>query len=85
MVKVADLALRLNAAYGLDIAAWPQPCVVDMAPNWFYPGAGSRECAQLIIGCVDNLGRCEIARTVNAFDGQLWAIAAATSKTAARC
>lgn len=40
--KVADLALRLNAAYGLDIAAWPQPYIMDMARGWFHHGAGGR-------------------------------------------
>jgi len=73
--KVADLALRLNAAYGLDIAAWPQPYVMDMARGWFHHGAGGRECAHLIIGCVDNHpARREIAKTVELFDGRLWAI-----------
>ena len=73
--KVADLALRLNAAYGLDIAAWPQLYVMDMARGWFHHGAGGRECAHLIIGCVDNhLARREIAKTVKLFDGRLWAI-----------
>ncbi|MFQ5401714.1 MAG: ThiF family adenylyltransferase [Anaerolineae bacterium] len=73
--KVADLALRLNAAYGLDIAAWPQPYVMDMARGWFHHGAGGWECAHLIIGCVDNhLARREIAKTVELFDGRLWAI-----------
>lgn len=73
--KVADLALRLNAAYGLDIAAWPQPYVVDMASGWFHHGASGRECAHLIIGCVDNyLARREMARTVELFDGRLWVI-----------
>lgn len=73
--KVADLALRLNAAYGLDIAAWPQPYVADMTRDWFHHGAGGRECAHLMIGCVDNhLARREMARTVELFDGRLWAI-----------
>ena len=73
--KVADLALRLNAAYGLDIAAWPQKYVADTAPGWFHHGAGGRECAHLIIGCLDNhWGRREIAETVTVNNGRIWAI-----------
>ena len=73
--KVADLALRLNAAYGLDIAAWPQPYVMDMARGWFHHGAGGRECAHLMIGCVDNhYGRQEISKTVELFNGPTFGI-----------
>ena len=73
--KVADLALRLNAAYGLDIAAWPEKYAMEMAHGWLHPGPSGRECAHLIIGCVDNhLGRQEIAQTIASFDGRLWAI-----------
>lgn len=73
--KVADLALRLNAAYGLDIAAWPEKYAMEMARNWFQPVASDRECAHLIIGCVDNhQGRLEIAQTIELFDGRIWAI-----------
>jgi hypothetical protein len=37
--------------------------------------ASARECAHLIIGCADNhLARREMARTVELFDGRLWAI-----------
>lgn len=75
MPKVACLALRLNAAYGLDIADWPQPYLADMARGWFHHGASGRECVHLIIGCVDNhLARREMARTVAQFDGRLWAL-----------
>lgn len=73
--KVVDLALRLNAAYGLDIAAWPQKYSADMARGWFHHGAGGRDCAHLVIGCVDHhSGRREIAKTVAAYHGRVWAL-----------
>lgn len=70
--KVADLALRLNAAYGLGIEAWPVPYEAGLTRDWFQHG---HDCAHLIIGCVDNhLGRREIAKTVTAYDGRIWAL-----------
>jgi PRTRC genetic system ThiF family protein len=70
--KCADLALRLNAAYGLDITAWPERYIADMGARWM--GYGHTD-SHLIIGCVDNYhGRREIAKTVAAYAGQLWAI-----------
>jgi len=70
--KCADLALRLNAAYGLDVTAWPERYVADMGARWMGYGHTDRH---LIIGCVDNYhGRREIAKTVAAYAGQLWAI-----------
>src|SRR5690606_31345479 len=33
--KVADLALRLNAAYGLGIGAWPVSYEAGLARKWF--------------------------------------------------
>ncbi len=73
--KAVDLALRLNAAYGLGIEAWPVPYEGDVARRWFHRSANGYAPAHLIIGCVDNhLGRREIAETVTAFDGRIWAI-----------
>ncbi len=73
--KVADLALRTNAAYGLDIEAWPVKYEAGLARDWFHRDANGSAPAHLIIGCVDNhLGRQEIARTITAFDGRIWAI-----------
>lgn len=70
--KVADLALRLNAAYGLGIEAWPVQYEAGLTRDWFQHG---HDYAYLIIGCVDNhLGRREIAKTVTAYDGRIWAI-----------
>lgn len=73
--KVADLALRLNAAYGLDIEAWPVKYEAGLARDWFHRDTNGSAPARLIIGYVDNhLGRQEIARTITAFDGRIWAI-----------
>lgn len=73
--KVADLALRLNAAYGLSIEAVPQKYDLSIAQNWFSQAHNGRSCAYLIIGCVDNhLARREIAQTVERYNGRIWAI-----------
>lgn len=73
--KVADLALRLNAAYGLDITAWPEKYEAGMASEWFNHGAGGRLQPHLILGCVDShTGQQEIARTIEAFQGRIWAL-----------
>lgn len=70
--KVSDLALRLNAAYGLGIEAWPERYEVNMARDWFHHGGS---CAHLLIGCVDNhIGRREIAETIALFDGRIYAL-----------
>lgn len=70
--KVADLALRLNAAYGLGIEAWPERYESGIARDWFHHGGS---CAHLIIGCVDNhLARREMAETVALFDGRIYAL-----------
>jgi hypothetical protein len=46
-----------------------------MARDWFDHGASGYSQAHLIIGCVDNpLGRREIAKTITAFDGRIWAL-----------
>ena len=73
--KVADLALRLNAAYGLNIEAWPQKYEVGMARDWFADGRYGHPPTHLIIGCVDNhLGRRQIAETVTRYNGRIWCI-----------
>ncbi len=70
--KVADLALRLNAAYGLGVEAWPVRYEASLARDWFHHGGS---CAHLIIGCVDNhVGRREIAETITLFDGRIYAL-----------
>jgi PRTRC genetic system ThiF family protein len=71
--KVADLALRLNAAYGLNIEAWPQKYKLEMGQSWFRRGQHTH--SHLIIGCVDNhLGRREIAQTIAEGNGRIWGI-----------
>lgn len=73
--KVADLALRLNAAYGLDVSAWPERYEAGLASEWFNHNTGGHSQPHLIIGCLDNhLGRRELARTVAAFHGRLWGL-----------
>jgi hypothetical protein len=73
--KVADLALRLNAAYGLDVSAWPVRYEAGLASAWFNHNTGGRSQPHLIIGCVDNhAARREIAKTVEAFHGRVWAL-----------
>jgi len=73
--KVADLALRLNAAYGLGVEAWPVRYEASLARDWFHHGAGGWSCAHLIVGCVDShAGRREIAETIALFDGRIYAL-----------
>lgn len=74
--KVADLALRLNAAYGLDMAAWSLPFTTQVASDWFYSQKRGRGAvAHLLFGCVDNhLARRELAKTIAYCQGQVWAI-----------
>lgn len=74
--KVADLALRLNAAYGLDMAAWSLPFTTQVAAEWLHgQNRGRGAVAHLLLGCVDNhLARQELAKTVAYNNGQVWAI-----------
>lgn len=75
IAKVSDLALRLNAAYGLNIVAWPTKYEAGMASQWFNGHTWRGACTHLIIGCVDNyLARREIAQTVANYNGKLWCI-----------
>ncbi len=70
--KCSDMALRMNAAYGLDMVAWPECYAADLGTAWVKHG---RDRVHLIIGCVDNhLGRQEIAKTVAQFNGRVWAL-----------
>ena len=71
--KCVDLAARLNAAYGLDVAAWPQRYSHSLGERWLSGGAERRQQVHLLIDCVDNTAaRQEMARTVKAHDGSLW-------------
>lgn len=71
--KCVDLAARLNAAYGLDVVAWPQRYNDALGERWLSGGAERREQLHLLIDCVDNTAaRQAMARTVLAHDGGLW-------------
>lgn len=74
--KAHSRALRLNAAYGLDITAWPQTFTKEMGRNWYEPSRPyGRSTTNIIIGCVDNTdARQEIAQTIAACNGNLWGI-----------
>jgi PRTRC genetic system ThiF family protein len=73
--KAASTALRLNCAYGLEIAARPEPYEAEMGARWFHHGGRRAACQHLIVGCVDtHTGRREIAKTVTAFHGRVWAL-----------
>ena len=80
--KAASLALRLNCAYGLEIAARPVPYEAEMGARWFHQGGRGATCRHLIIGCVDShIGRQEIAKTVAAFHGRIWALDSGNERT----
>ncbi|MCP4428020.1 MAG: thiamine biosynthesis protein ThiF [Chloroflexi bacterium] len=74
--KAQSRALRLNAAYGLDIAAWPQAYTMEMGRNWYKPSrAYGHSYTNIIVGCVDNTAaRQEIARTVVSLAGGLFCV-----------
>ena len=75
VAKCCALALRLNAAYGLSITAWPERYEAGLASEWFNHRAGGSSQPHLIIGAVDNTtGRREIAKTIEAFNGRVWAL-----------
>jgi hypothetical protein len=72
---VDDLSLRLNAAYGLDIVAWPERYEAEMGARWFHEADRGAVRSHLIVGCVDtDSGRREMAQTVAGFHGRVWAI-----------
>jgi len=73
--KAVTLALRLNSAYGLAIAAWPESYEAEMGMQWFRHNQRGIRYQHMVIGCLDNhWGRREIARTVEAYQGRIWAI-----------
>lgn len=73
MAKCVDLAARLNAAYGLDVTAWPQRYSHPVGERWLSGGAERRAQVHLLIDCVDNTAaRQEMARTALAHEGTLW-------------
>jgi PRTRC genetic system ThiF family protein len=76
VAKAQSRALRLNAAYGLDITAWPQAYTMEMGREWHQPSRTyGRSYTHIIVGCVDNTAaRQEIARTVASFAGGLFGI-----------
>ena len=68
IAKASSLALRLNAAYGLDITAWPLRFQASLASDWF---CHKKNTANLLIGCVDtHLGRQEMAKAVTYYSGR---------------
>jgi PRTRC genetic system ThiF family protein len=52
--KAETLALRLNAAFGLDILAVPEPFDHRMVAGWWPPWSGGSPSNGLLIGAVDN-------------------------------
>ncbi|MEZ4641627.1 MAG: ThiF family adenylyltransferase [Chloroflexota bacterium] len=71
IAKCVDLAARLNAAYGLDVVAWPRRYEWQMGTHWLADGPGRQ--ASLLIDCVDNTAaRREMAQTLQRGDGRLW-------------
>jgi len=73
--KATSLALRLNCAYGLDVSAWPERYEAEMGARWFHQSGRGTARHHLLIGCVDtHTGRREIAKTVEAFHGRVWAL-----------
>lgn len=73
LAKCVDLAARLNAAYGLDVAAWPQRYSDELGRGWLRDGCGWRQEVCLLVDCVDNTAaRREMAQTVQRGDGRLW-------------
>jgi PRTRC genetic system ThiF family protein len=80
--KATSLALRLNAAYGLDITTWPERYEAELGARWFRRGGGGAAGRHLIIGCVDShTGRQEIAKTVAASNGRIWALDSGNERT----
>lgn len=67
--KSSALALRLNAAFGLDIRAITKPFALDMVIQGF----SSHTTKKLVIGCVDNYrAREELAKVVERGNGYIW-------------
>ena len=67
--KASALALRLNAAFGLDIRAITKPFALDMVIQ----GYSSRTTKKLVIGCVDDYRpRQALAEVVERGNGHIW-------------
>lgn len=67
--KASALALRLNAAFGLDIRAITKPFVLDMVIQRY----SAPTTKKLVIGCVDNYRpRQELAKLVERGNGHIW-------------
>ena len=82
VAKATSLALRLNAAYGLDIVAWPVSYEAELGARWYQGRRRGAACQHLIIGCVDShTGRQEIAKTVAAYHGRIWALDSGNERT----
>lgn len=80
--KCVDLAVRLNAAYGLDLVAWPERYTAMLGEHWFSGEAERQHQAHLLIDCVDNhQPRQEMAQTLATYDGRLWLLACGNERT----
>lgn len=73
--KALSLALRYNAAFGLDIRAIPEAFHQEMvqSPRRHTYAGHDAPATRLLIGCVDNaVARQKIAETVTAAEGRTW-------------
>ncbi len=69
--KSETMALRLNAAFGLQIRAVPVKFQASFLNEWWFSDARKKHC--LLIGAVDNhLARCEMAKAACERQGQIW-------------
>lgn len=69
--KSETMALRLNAAFGLQIRAVPVKFQASFLNEWWLSDGCKKHC--LLIGAVDNhLARCEMAGVVEERQGQIW-------------
>jgi PRTRC genetic system ThiF family protein len=73
--KAETLALRLNAALGLDSLALPKPFDHRMLAGWWSPWSGRPPANSLLIGAVDNhVARRALAQAVMEATGRLWCL-----------
>ena len=69
--KSETMALRLNAAFGLQIRAVPVKFQASFLNEWWFSDGRKKHC--LLIGAVDNhLARCEMAGAACERQGQIW-------------
>ncbi len=69
--KAETMALRLNAAFGLQIRAVPVKFQASFLGDWWFSDGHKKHC--LLIGAVDNhLARGEISKAVEQRQGQVW-------------